>query len=127
MQIESPGALDNAEQIARVPGVDVLMLGPGDFSVLSGIPFQFSHELIHDAYRRVAEAARKAGKAWGTTSPSPDHSQMLMDLGARFICHQADILILKQGLESIQERYAALGFTFDNRLAAEAATMGNKP
>ena len=29
--------------------------------------------------------------------------------------------MVKQGMEQIQQRYAPLGFTFDNRLAAEAA------
>ena len=35
----------------------------------------------------------------------------------------ADLLIVKQGMEQIQQRYAPLGFTFDNRLAAEAARL----
>jgi len=122
-QLESPHALDEAERIARVPGIDVLMLGPGDLSVVAGIPYQFDHPLIAEAYRRVAAAARAAGKWWGTVSGSPEHSRMLMDLGARFICHGADIIMVKQGMEQIQERYAALGFTFENRLAAAAAEL----
>jgi hypothetical protein len=44
-----------------------------------------------------------------------------MAMGARFIAHNADILIMKRGLEQIQEQYVSLGFTFDNRLAAMAA------
>jgi 4-hydroxy-2-oxoheptanedioate aldolase len=31
--------------------------------------------------------------------------------------------MVKQGMEQIQQRYAPLGFTFDNRLAAEAARL----
>lgn len=123
VQLESPLALENADAIARVPGVDVLMLGPGDLSVLSGIPFQFDHPIIHDAYRRVADAASQAGKWWGTTSPSTEHSQMLLDLGALFICHGVDILYLKQAWEDVQRRYGKLGFQFEDRLAADAAAL----
>jgi 4-hydroxy-2-oxoheptanedioate aldolase len=123
VQIESQTALAAADQIAAVPGVDVLMLGPADLSVLSGIPFQFTHPIILDAYRRLADAAKRAGKWWGTVSASPEHSRMLLDLGALFVCHGADILIVKQGLEAIQERYAPLGFQFDNQLAAEAQAL----
>ncbi len=123
VQLESPLALENADMIARVEGVDVLMLGPGDYSLLAGIPCQFDHPKVHDAYRRVADAAKQAGKWWGTTSPSTEHSRMLMDLGAQFICHGVDILYLKQVWEDVQERYAKLGFKFDNRLAAEAAAL----
>jgi 4-hydroxy-2-oxoheptanedioate aldolase len=123
VQIESPAAVDNADAIARVPGVDVLMIGPADLSILAGVPFQLSHPIIKDAYQRVAAAAKAAGKWWGTTSGSPEHSRMLLDLGALFICHGADILIVKQGFEAIQERYRALGFQFHNVLASEAAAM----
>lgn len=123
VQIESPRALDEVDAIAKVPGVDVLMLGPADFSVLAGVPFQFDHPVLLDARRRIAAAARGAGIHWGTTSPDPQHSRTLVDLGARFICHGADILLVKRGLEQIQSQYAALGFTFDNRLAAMAAEL----
>jgi len=126
-QIESPRALEAVEAIARVPGVDVLMLGPGDLSVIAGIPYQFDHPIITGAYRALAQAAKNAGKAWGTVSGSPEHTQMLMDLGATFLCHGADIILVKQGMERIQQQYAPLGFTFDNRLAAEAATLERRP
>lgn len=126
VQLESPTALDQAEAIAKVPGVDVLMLGPGDLSVIAGIPYQFDHPLIVGAYRRVAEAARSAGKWWGTVSGSPAHTQTLLDLGARFICHGCDLIMVKLGMEQIQQCYAPLGFTFDNRLAAEAAEFAKQ-
>jgi 4-hydroxy-2-oxoheptanedioate aldolase len=127
VQVESPAALDQAEAIARVPGVDVLMFGPADFSLLAGIPFQFKHPRIEQAYRHVADAAAQAGKWWGTTSPSTEHSRMLMDLGARFLCHGADIVMLKDRLEDMQRRYASLRFTFDRRGAADTATQEPQP
>lgn len=122
-QLESPHALDEAAAIASVPGIDVLMLGPGDLSVVAGIPYEFDHPLIVDAYRRVAEAAKGAGKWWGTVSGSPEHTQKLFDLGAKFICHGCDLIMVKQGMEQIQRSYAELGFTFDNRLAQEARDL----
>lgn len=123
VQLESVGAVEQAEAIARVPGVDVLMLGPGDLSVQAGIPYQFEHPIITGSLRRIADAARAAGKAWGTVTGTPEHTRMLMDLGATFLCHGADIVMVKQGLEQIQARYAPLGFTFENRIATEAAEL----
>lgn len=125
-QLESPRAVDAAEDIARVPGIDVLMIGPGDLSVIAGIPYQFDHPLIVEALRHVAEAARKAGKWWGTVSGTPQHTQQLLDQGAKFICHGADLILVKQGMEQIQRNYAPLGFTFENRLAAEAAELEHR-
>ena len=125
VQIESPRALEEVESIAKVPGVDVVMIGPGDLSVLAGVPFEFDHPTMVQARNRVAAAAKDAGIHWGTTSGTPDHSKMLIDMGARFICHGADILFMKRALEQVQEQYGALGFTFDNRLAAMAAELKN--
>jgi 4-hydroxy-2-oxoheptanedioate aldolase len=123
VQLESPKAIDAVDEIAKVPGVDVLMIGPGDFSILAGIPFQFDHPLIADARRRVAEAAKNAGKWWGTVSGTPEHTKGLLEQGARFICHGCDLIFVKQGMEQIQEKYASLGFTFDNRVPAMVADM----
>jgi 4-hydroxy-2-oxoheptanedioate aldolase len=123
VQIESPKALEELDAIAKIPGVDVLMFGPGDFSVLAGVPYQFDHAILVDAIKRVAAAAKKAGIHWGTVSPTPEHTSKLMDLGARFICHNADIVIVKRGLEQIQSQFAPLGFTFENQLATMAAEL----
>jgi 4-hydroxy-2-oxoheptanedioate aldolase len=123
VQIETPEAVEQAEAIARVPGVDVLFVGPGDLSVLAGVPFQFDHPIIRDALLRVARAAKQAGKWWGTPCFSPEHGHKLLDMGAMLLAHGADIVLIKQGFERIQEQFASLGFTFENRLAAEAAAF----
>lgn len=123
IQIESPKAVAAVDEIAKVPGVDVLMLGPGDLSVLSGVPYQFDHPILVDAQRRIARAADEAGISWGTVSGSAEHTRKLLDLDARFICHGADIVMVKRALEKIQEQFTPLGFTFDNRLNAMAVEL----
>jgi 4-hydroxy-2-oxoheptanedioate aldolase len=125
VQVESPKALEVVDAIAKVPGVDVLMFGPGDFSVLAGVPYQFDHTIVVNAIHRVAAAAKQAGIHWGTVSGTPEHTRKLLDLGARFICHGADIVVMKCGLERMQAQYAPLGFTFDNRLATVSAELQN--
>jgi 4-hydroxy-2-oxoheptanedioate aldolase len=113
VQIEQASALENVEAIAKVPGVDVVMLGPADFTVLSGIAGQFDSEVVLNAKRRIAAAASDAGIHWGTTCATPKHIEQNMELGARFICHGADILMVKRGLEQIRSDCTSLGFTFD--------------
>ena len=112
-QIESPEALERVEEIAAVEGVDALMFGPGDFSILSGIPGQFDHELVQQATRRIAEAARKTGKHWGRPSGSVQQTRELLEMGARFIAHMADILVIRNALEQIRQDFSPLGFTFE--------------
>lgn len=61
-QIESPEALENVEKIAAVPGFDMLLFGPGDFSHLIGKPGQINDTEVVCARKRVAAAAKAHGK-----------------------------------------------------------------
>jgi 4-hydroxy-2-oxoheptanedioate aldolase len=116
IQIEDENALANAHSIAEVEGVDVLFLGPADFTVLGGIPGQFDHPRVQEAVRTIAEAARRAGKHWGVPCGTAERAKQLLDMGARFFCYGADIILVKSGLEEMRNRFAPLGFTFDGRL-----------
>lgn len=120
VQLEEQHAVDEAEAIAAVPGVDVLMFGPADFSVLEGIPGQFAHPRVQTAIERVAAAARNQGKDWGMPTWNPEHCQQLQSLGARVLFHMADIVLVRNGLQEIQKQFGAVGFTFDNRLTASS-------
>jgi len=62
-QIESPEALENVEAIAAVPGFDMLLFGPGDFSHLIGKPGQVDAPEVVAARKRVGAAGRKHGKS----------------------------------------------------------------
>jgi 4-hydroxy-2-oxoheptanedioate aldolase len=115
IQMEEDRAISNAQSIAEVPGVDVLFLGPADYSVLSGFPGQMDHPSVVRAMKKVAQAAEKAGKAWGTPALSTEHAKQLVDMGAKFICYMADIVLLKQGLDRIQAEFGEIGFEFNGR------------
>jgi 4-hydroxy-2-oxoheptanedioate aldolase len=115
IQIEDPAALDKVGEIAAVDGVDVLFFGPGDFSILSGVAGQWNHTVIEDAMKRIAEAARKAGKHWGMPCFTPEHAQKVYDMGGRFLAHGSDMGSLKNALEDIQKRFAPVGVKFERR------------
>jgi hypothetical protein len=44
--IETPEAVENADAIAAVDGIDVLHIGASDLSTEMGIPGQYTHELF---------------------------------------------------------------------------------
>ena len=58
---------------------------------------------------QISDAARKAGKHWGMPCFSVEHGQQLLDMGARFVAHGADIVLVKRGLEQIQQQFGAAG------------------
>jgi 4-hydroxy-2-oxoheptanedioate aldolase len=113
IQLEDESAVANAREIAEVKGVDVLFFGPGDFSILSGIPGQFDHPKIQKATEKIATAAREAGKHWGLPCGTPERAKEIMGMGARFIAHGADIIQMQMAFQTVRERFGPLGFTFD--------------
>lgn len=116
IQLEEQSAIDKAEEIAAVEGVDVIMLGPADFSILSEIPGQFDHPKVQKAIEQIAQAAANAGKNWACPAGSPEKARDLLKMGAGLILHNADIVMVKLGLEKIQRDFKPIGFQFENRL-----------
>ena len=111
-QIESPDAVRAAEAIADVEGIDMLFFGPGDFSILAGIPGQFDSDVFRRAMSDTAAAARKAGKRFGTLVSSSDGARRALDLGATFVTYGGDLHFVREALFRIREEYGSLGIPF---------------
>ena len=62
VMLETPTAIANADKIAAVPGVDVLLIGTNDLAAEMGIPGEFGHERVAAAYETVIAACKKHGK-----------------------------------------------------------------
>ena len=126
IQIEQKETVDHIEAIAAVEGVDILMIGPGDLSIRLGVPGETMHDKVMTVVKRVAKAAEESGKAWGLPVGSVDAAKQMMDLGAQWICFGGDIVFLKTAFEKVQADFAPLGFTFDNRLSAQASSSASQ-
>ena len=62
VMIETPKAVENAEAIAAVPGIDCLLVGSSDLSMEMGIPGDRGHIKIQEAVDKVVAACAKHGK-----------------------------------------------------------------
>jgi 2-keto-3-deoxy-L-rhamnonate aldolase RhmA len=62
VMLETPQAIANAEAIASVPGIDVLLIGTNDLMMEMGLPGQFAHAEVLKAYETVIAACRRHGK-----------------------------------------------------------------
>ena len=100
--------------------VDVIFFGPGDFSVLGGIPGQFDHASLRAAVDKIARAAKNTGKHWGLPAATPARARELVDMGARLVACGADIVMVKRGLDDLQRDLRKLGFSFQNQLEEPA-------
>jgi 4-hydroxy-2-oxoheptanedioate aldolase len=107
-QVEDREAVEAIDEIAAVPGFDLLFIGPGDLSLSYGVPLEFDHPLLQEATRRVAEAARKNNKWWGTTTANPERAQRALDLGARMIIAGGDHGALVNGLRNSFHEFSSV-------------------
>ena len=98
VMLETPQAIDNAEAIAAVPGVDVLLVGTNDLCAEMGIPGQFSDPRVEDAYRKVIAACRKHNIHPGMGGVyEPKLLEKYIGMGMRFILSGGDMGFLMAG------------------------------
>lgn len=108
-QIESPAALDQAAAIAAVPGIDFLMLGPGDYSSSIGAPGRMDHPEVTAAHERVRAAAHGAGKHWAVTCFDQAHAAACLAQGARLLFHGSDLRLVLAGMAQLSQDVRTLG------------------
>jgi len=105
VQIETPLALENLEEIAVVDGVDGLFIGPSDLHASMGKPGVTTDpaivELIDDAIDRIT----RTGKTPGVFAPIEENARRWLDKGARVVAVGADIGILSRGSDSLLARF----------------------
>jgi 4-hydroxy-2-oxoheptanedioate aldolase len=108
LQIEDREAVECVEEIAALPGVDLLFVGPADLTISYDVPFQFDHPSVQRAIDRVAAAAAKTGKWWGTTSGTPEAAQKALDRGARMITCGSDHVFLVRGFQNAIKEFGKI-------------------
>jgi 4-hydroxy-2-oxoheptanedioate aldolase len=91
LQIESPEALERIEEIAAVPGYDMLMFGAGDYSHRIGKLGQATHPEVVAARRKVASTALKHGKHVAVASLFGNQAEVAAE-GTRVFTLGADVI-----------------------------------
>jgi len=94
--VETKEALDRVEEIAAVPGVDLLLIGSNDLCNELGIPGALDHKTAQAAYRRVIKACRAQGKhaGLGGLGTRPELIATLVADGARYVSIGSDLSFL---------------------------------
>jgi 2-keto-3-deoxy-L-rhamnonate aldolase RhmA len=101
VMIESPLAVDNAEEIAAVDGIDVLLIGTFDLTAELGIAGQITHPKVVNAYARVGAACRRHGKVLGMGGINdPADMARYLAMGARYLGAGSDQSYIVSGAEA---------------------------
>jgi len=90
--IETPEAGEQADKIAAVNGIDVLLIGTNDLSTGMGIAGQHDHPRVNLVYDQVLAACKKHAKTPGMGgSYAPDMLKRRIKEGMRFILSGSDL------------------------------------
>jgi 2-keto-3-deoxy-L-rhamnonate aldolase RhmA len=101
VQIETEHGLANVEEIAAVPGVDVLWLGHFDLTNFLGIPGEFDNPIYKKAVKRIAAAGHKHKKGLGFMAADPVVAKSMRRSGYNMIASGTDMGILMKGTAEI--------------------------
>ena len=91
-QVETAAGLAACAELAAVPGLDQLFLGPGDLALSLGAAPGSAQ--LTEAAARIARHALGAGKSFGAFVPSGAAAAEAVRLGARLLVAGADAALL---------------------------------
>lgn len=100
VQIETREALDAVDEIARVPGIDVLLIGPFDLGNSIGRPILNGvvEPPLLAAMDRILAAAKGAGKKAACFATSPEQAREYAERGFDMISAALDVTLLQASL-----------------------------
>jgi 2-dehydro-3-deoxyglucarate aldolase len=105
VQIESREAVAATSDIAAVPGVDCVFVGPSDLAAGYGHLGNANHPEVQEAIASVFAQAKAQGKPTGILAPVEADARRYMDMGATFIGVGSDLGVFRNATQALRDRY----------------------
>ncbi|MGQ9630931.1 MAG: HpcH/HpaI aldolase family protein [bacterium] len=99
-QIETREAVDRAEELCSVGGIDAVFLGLGDLSDSLGVVGQTDHPSVRQAAERSLSIAKSKGKRVAVAD-GPANAAIWTRKGADILFCASDVACLKLGMQTI--------------------------
>jgi len=104
LQAESRTAIDNIEEIVKVPGLDAVLIGPYDLSASLGRIGEVNHPEVQEAINRVAAVCKEANVRLGYFGVTADAVKPAMENGFTLITVGVDTLFfIKSATETLEK------------------------
>jgi 2-keto-3-deoxy-L-rhamnonate aldolase RhmA len=104
IMLETKAAFERLDEIASVPGIDALTIGPTDLAQNLGVLGTSSQrEVLDEHRRRLVAAAHKHGKAVAMITDSVEGVRQMIALGATIINYASDTAVLRGSYASVVE------------------------
>jgi len=98
VKVEGEAGINNIDEIASVPGLTAILIGPGDLSASLGIPgAPLDHPRMKEAIEAMLAACARNGIAGGPHVSDPAALATWVERGARFFSYSFDGAMLLDG------------------------------
>ena len=111
VQFESVSAIEQADGIMAIDGVDVAIVGRGDLAHDMGLPGKPTDERVSAMVEQVYAAARRHGKAQGLLANSLDGALKWLDRGIQFLTYGSEVTWLLDAYTTGVEKIRAAAQT----------------
>jgi 2-keto-3-deoxy-L-rhamnonate aldolase RhmA len=102
--IEESCAVDSIDEIAAMPGIDVIFIGTSDLSFSLGLRGRQEDEpLLDDAIGKIVQAAQRHGKYLGRPAANAEEVRKFHAQGFQFFQSVTDLGLMKLGAKQILE------------------------
>ena len=108
VHIETKVGYQNAEEIVSTPGVDMVYLGAGDFSIEMGHPGDYEHPGVVGPMEEILALCRKHNVPFGTSAPSIEAARRWIEKGALFFEAGDELGFIRQGASQLIQQYRQL-------------------
>jgi 2-keto-3-deoxy-L-rhamnonate aldolase RhmA len=125
VQLETPQAVGRLEEIAAVPGIDALFVGPADLSAAMGHVGELTHPELMALMADAARRAQAIGKPIGTVGMTPESATRHRASGYDFVAVASDLGLLMRGAQAaLQALRGADGKGYVHTLSEGTRTEG---
>lgn len=95
--VENTAALEQIDEIAATPGIDVLFIGTSDLSFSLGLRGRQDEPRLTEAVDRIVAAAKRHGKVLGRPARTPAEVRKFEQMGFRFFMTATDLELMADG------------------------------
>lgn len=104
-QIETRLGYENAEEIITTPNVDMVYVGPFDFSISMGFPGQYDHPKVAGPMREILGLCKTHGVPFGTTASGPEAAAEWRAAGCGFFDVIDELGLIDAGARQVVTAY----------------------
>jgi 2-dehydro-3-deoxyglucarate aldolase len=105
VQIENRAGIGAIDEIAAVPGIDGLFIGPSDLAAGFGHLGEPNHPEVQAAMKRVFDCAVQHGKPVGILAPVDADARRYLEMGATFVAVGSDLGVFRAATQSLRDKF----------------------